>query len=211
MDAPEQDAGPPPEPLCAAAPIVNEAYGGKDSEQGYGITPAGDGALLVGHRNVPGAYSEGIARRVDSEGAFVWETIVTGPEYDVFESAATDPVQGFALAGYRGTLGQGTGEAWLVGMSPTGQVTWQVETGGGGDDLLRSVIRTSGGFWLAVGIDADVITGTTDALVLAVDDAGETLWTKKHGGLDSEAAFAVCETGDGRCWPPLICFCLPIR
>jgi hypothetical protein len=173
------------------------ACGGAVSEQGFGLVALTDGARLVGHRSVSGLYREGVARRVDLDGNVQWDTILTGPEFEVFEGAAVSPTDTFAAAGYRGWVGTGSSDGWVVGLSGSGTVQWETRIGGGGDDLLCKVIWADDS-WLAVGTHADVITGVASELVLALDEPGNVLWKKKHGtATSSNVGFDVIELSMG--------------
>jgi hypothetical protein len=99
-------------------------------------------------------------------------------------------------------LGQGSKHScdhwsYSLGLAATGEVQWETLVGGGGDDLLRKVIRADDA-WVAVGTDADVITGAASVLVVALDDSGTVLWKKKHGtSSTSNVGFYVIKLSTG--------------
>ena len=97
-------------------------------------------------------------------------------------------------------------ESESVGNAPEflGEIEWQKNLGGSGDDVARSVIETSDGGYAVIGytnsIDGDVSDKTlaeNDFWVLKLNRDGEIEWQRTIGGSGDDKGRAIIETRDG--------------
>lgn len=195
------DDGPPAEPLgtCLGAPTLDLRFGTPAPEQGYGLSVWSGGLVVVGHRNNGATVSDAAILRLDpSTGAVISQTEVGTPEYDVFEGVVAAEDGSFVAVGYRGSPGLGTADAWVYRADAADAKQWELTFGGGGDDYLRAVDRLDAATVVAVGTDADPLTGDSAVLVVALTEAtGAVVWTQKLGGPKPELAFDITPMGDG--------------
>ena len=82
-------------------------------------------------------------------------------------------------------------------------IEWQLNLGGSGNDILRSIQSTSDGGFIAAGSsrseDGDVVSnnGNEDFWVVRITSQGNLVWTAHLGGSKSDVAHAVQQTLDG--------------
>jgi hypothetical protein len=110
---------------------------------------------------------------------------------------------------FGGTIGKrtsaGGSDAFVVKLDPTGKILWAQTFGAKRDDAANA-IAVRGDTVVVVGNFLDEITigdftqkaiGSDDLFVAAFDRAGNTKWTWRLGGIDSDGANAVAATPDG--------------
>lgn len=82
-----------------------------------------------------------------------------------------------------------------------GQITWQKTYGWENDDKGRCIKQTNDGGYILVG-DSDWFWNSDDRklygdiLLMKLDALGDTLWTKKYGGMYWDEGYDVLETED---------------
>ena len=63
-----------------------------------------------------------------------------------------------------------------------GNILWQTALGGGGDDILRGIISTTDGGFVAVGDITSMGAGGHDLWAVKLSSSGDLLWQKAYGG-----------------------------
>lgn len=97
----------------------------------------------------------------------------------------------------------GLSDAWIMKLSPTGNVVWQQCYGGSANEYGRSVLQTSDGGYLFAGLaasqDGDVVglSGPSDAWVVKLDANGTIVWQKCIGGTVNDGAYAITRAAGG--------------
>lgn len=95
------------------------------------------------------------------------------------------------------------GDFWGIKMDANGNKIWRRYFGGTQADLNKDVIETDDGGFLLVGVsdspDFDISNaiGADDFWVIKVSAAGEKVWEKSYGGLETDRAFSITRTDDG--------------
>ena len=123
-------------------------------------------------------------------------TYDAGDVEKAFRARTTDD-GGFIVCGSTRSPGPGDTDAYLVRTGPAGAVIWARNHGGTGVEEVYDVLQTSDGGYAAVGYTSTETAGYFDVYLIRTDPAGDTLWTRKYGGIDYDYGYALEEVPGG--------------
>lgn len=153
--------------------------------------------------------------KIDAVGGLQWENSFGGDEDDEAYSVHLQQDSGFVVSGvtysnngdvFRGTVTATDADFWIVKLRANGTLQWQKTVGGSGDDMATSCVVTGDGECVVAGVttshdgpaaDNHNTSGTTDYLVVKIDNAGNLQWGEAFGGSGNDAAFAIAEAAAG--------------
>ncbi len=102
------------------------------------------------------------------------------------------------------TSNNGSWDAWIVKISPSGSKIWQKSYGGSFLESLASVIETENGDLILLGKtgsdDGDIESGNNggdDVWLIRLNSQGELIWENTYGGSMNDAGSTVIQTDDG--------------
>lgn len=82
----------------------------------------------------------------------------------------------------------------LVAQAP--DTLWTKTYGGDSDDIGYSVQQTFDGGYIVVGETRSFSAGGADVWLLKTGDNGDTIWTKRYGGMSDDIGYSVQQTTD---------------
>jgi hypothetical protein len=199
--------------------LWNKCYGGIGSEFGYSIILSiSDTIVIAGsaHYNsgdVSGAHfgvSDFWILKVDQIGFLQWQKCLGGTQFDEARSIIQTSDSGYLVTGvtmspdYDVTGWQGGKDMWVVKLTSGGVIQWSRTFGGTDFDEGVSCVELSNGIYL-VGGSSDSYNGnlncfshlSQDAVVVALDTAGNLLWKKCYGGNGADDLNKLVTTPDG--------------
>ena len=188
--------------LCyAQAPEYQwfKTYGGDSFDNGECIVQTDDGGfIMAGYSYDPDSNDyNALVVKTDNVGNIIWQKLYGGPGDDGFSSIQPTSDGGYIVAGGTEPSASENSDLYLVKIDGDGRVEWQSTIGGRQDEYANSVIPTSDGNYLMVGLTTSYGTGYEDIYVVKTDDAGELVWSRTFGGSYFDKAFMVKETDDG--------------
>jgi len=179
------------------------------SDGGYvvaGLTGSTDGDVNGNH----GGYADAWVVKLDAVGDTLWTKCLGGSEGDGAASIQQTSDGGYVVAGYtQSTDGDvhgnhgGLYDAWVVKLAAARDTLWTKCLGGSQWDHANNIQQTIDGGYVVAGhsrsTDGDVHGnhGNSDAWVVKLDAAGDTLWTKCVGGSGNDEARCIQQTSDG--------------
>lgn len=126
-----------------------------------------------------------------------WMKTYGGSGYDYGRSVQKTRDGGYIIAGIWGMDENGEGgDLYLLKTDSSGNVLWTKTYGGDGEDGGYSVQQTKDGGYIIVGYTSSFGALGEDLWLLKTDEKGDTLWTKRYGGVDDESGKEVQQTGD---------------
>ena len=135
--------------------IYSKVYGGSQNDVAYAMSKGNDGSLvLAGYTTstdgdvsgARGSQDYWIVNINPSNGVLNWQKVMGGSDADYASSVITDTDGGFIVGGisYSGNADVsnplGEGDYWVIKLDAAGNILWNQNIGGSGNDNLRSVI-----------------------------------------------------------------------
>jgi hypothetical protein len=178
--------------------LWHKTYGGDRFDYGYVlIEAAGGGYALVGTTQSYGSGSGDIYLvRTDDRGDLLWEKTFGGQGYEEGRALVQTPDDGYIIAGMTESLGNGSGDIYLIKTDRQGEMEWDRAYGGPYNDLAISIEPADDGGYIIAGL-----YGTSDnkstAYLLKIDADGHWLWDQKLGAYSDSVAYQAKPSGDG--------------
>ena len=166
----------------------HRTYGGNSCYcRGYSIQQTTEGGYIItgNTRAYPVGDHDVLLIKTDSLGDTLWTRTYGGGYDDFARSVQQTPDQGFIIAGFTNSFGQGAPTCfnfYLIKTDSLGDTLWTRAYGGGDDEKATTVRCTSDNGYVIVG------TGGSGCYVVKTDTSGDTIWTKtyNYGGVSIE-------------------------
>jgi len=127
-----------------------------------------------------------------------WNRTFGGAGYDWAYSVEQASDGGYLIAGLTSSFGAGQSDVWLVKTDFAGNMEWNKTYGGADHDGALSVQKTSDNGYIVAGYTFSFgVGGSSDFLLIKIDAAGNTQWSKTFGGTLYDKAWSVQQTTDG--------------
>ncbi len=179
--------------------VWSRTFGGAGSEQAYALVQTKDGGFaLAGTTDSYGAGLDDVwLVRTDSNGDLLWNITYGGGMYEEARALVQTSDGDFAIAGSRDYFGVNGSDFWLVRTDANGALLWNRTYGGRGSDEALILVQTGDGGFAIAGDTTSFGAGLTDSWLVRTDFSGIMLWNKTYGGVGTEIAYAVIQTGSG--------------
>lgn len=203
--------------------VWQKTYGGSQPEFETYVVETSDGGYFVGGYSDSGVSGDKTdpsngqrdywALKLDSTGTIVWQNSTGGSLVDrpliAFQAADGGYVMGgYSFSGISGDktqANQGESDNWIVKLDSNGNVLWDKSFGGSDSDVLRNLIQTADGGYLAGGFSKSNISGDKtensrgdyDYWILKLDGSGNLVWQKTIGGAGIDYLRDLKQIADG--------------
>ena len=203
--------------------VWQKTYGGDQPDFEPIVVETTDGGYFVGgysdsgisgDKTVPGKGQRDYwPMKLDSSGNIVWQKSIGGSLIDRPQMSFQATDGGFimggsstsGISGDKTEVNYGESDYWIVKLTANGNVEWEKTYGGNNKDLIRNIIQTSDGGYLAVGYSKSDISGNKtensqgdyDYWVLKLDGNGNLVWQNTIGGSGIDYARDVKQIADG--------------
>jgi len=184
--------------VCCAAPDFEQTCGGPAFDRGVFVSPTRDGGYIaVGVTGSFGAGNEDVYLvKSGPAGEILWSKTFGGAGNDNGWSVH-ETTDGFVLAGFTNSSGNGNHDFYLVKTDPEGELAWSRTFGGEDRDRCWSLALTADGGYVLAGETRSFGEGEEDFYLVKTDAGGEVQWTRSYGGKKSDRCFAVVQAADG--------------
>lgn len=154
--------------------LWDRTYGSEILDYGTDLIRApGGGYYLVGSSEFGGTGSKtSWLRRLDEEGEVLWFREYAEGEYGYFQSGLISRDGNLVLVGTRTDLRAEETDYWIVGMDLGGQVLWNHQYGGKGEDVAQDLCEGPDGGFLLSGTTRSWGVGDRDFWIIKTDDQG---------------------------------------
>jgi hypothetical protein len=179
--------------------VWNKTFGGPEVDSGNFIQKTSDdGFIITGF-----TYSYGNGGpdfwliKTDKYGNELWNRTYGGndTDYGFFVQQTSDG--GYIVIGSTWSYGSGREDLWLIKTDSSGNEKWNKTYGGYHDDGGSCVQQTSDDCYILTGGTRSYDNSDLDLWLLKIDNSGNELWNKTHGGPELDWGGSVQETSDG--------------
>jgi predicted secreted protein len=111
-----------------------------------------------------------------------WEGTFGGSQDDGAKSVQQTNDEGYVIAGWTNSYGNGGWDVWLIKTNSSGSKEWDRTFGGPNDDYANSVQQTNDGGYIIAGWTRSIGASGQDAWLIKTDPMGNKEWDKTFGG-----------------------------
>lgn len=181
--------------------IIQTADGGYACT-GWSFSNSGDASGLNGFRDT-------WLVKLDATGAITWQQMLGGLNdergYTVEQTADLGYIVSSLSNSSSGDVSANNGDLdyWLVKTDASGNIVWENNYGGSGEENNRGAVPTSDGGYIITGytassdIDVTGFNGVQDMWVVKVDNLGVIQWQNSLGGSLTDRGSFITQTADG--------------
>lgn len=168
-------------------------YSNNGYDYGQGIVQLPDSSYVICGSS--SSFGEGPSQafllKIDSLGNYIWSNHYGGSESEWARRILYKDGDCFFGCGYTNSYGNGGYDIFLFKTDLNGQLQWQKTIGGSNWEKVNDAILAPDNGILMVGETNSTQNGDNDIYVIKTDYDGDTVWTKKIGGLGEDRAYAV--------------------
>jgi hypothetical protein len=160
-------------------------YSSEGDEDGQGVVELEDStyALTGSSSSFPGGIgSQAFLVKTDTIGNFLWSKHYGGEESEVGRRIMYVKDEGYFIAGYTDSYGQGGFDYYLVKTDLNGDMIWENTYGGTAWDRVYDASLTQDTGVVMVGFTTSNPTENQDIYIVRTDNDGNELWSQTFGG-----------------------------
>lgn len=193
-----------------------KCYGGLRSDFANAAAVSPDGTYVLGgvsesnNGDVTGNHGsyDAWVFKISATGQLLWQKSLGGTKIEAAHGIACRADGSIIVGAYSdspdGDMGgtRGSSDIWLLKLTAGGDITWKKNYGGSNTEYTFAFTALPGGGYVATGYtvsnDGDM-TGYKDhgdVFVLRIDEAGNKVWMKTLGGMNTDIAQAISSTPD---------------
>lgn len=171
---------------------------GDFSGQGNCVIADGQGNyLLVGSKfYLSSTKKQFYMQKIDQNGTSVWLKYYGGPLDDAANEIIATNDGGYALIGTT-VFSNTTSYITFIKLTNSGDSSWAKTYGGLNSEIGTSIIQTTLGNYFIGGSCGDYFNYKSDFYLIKTNSNGDTIWTKKYGGIQNERLNSIAQCSDG--------------
>lgn len=177
-----------------------KAYGGTGYEIGFSVQQTADsGYIVMGtwDGDFGGQGGDIYLIKTNANGDTLWTRTYGGSSTDRGNSVLQTADDGYIIAGYTYSFGEGFSDVYLIKTDSIGDTLWSKTYGEWYGEMAYSIKQTQDDGYIIAGFTGSFGNGGWDVYLIKTDSVGDTLWTKTYGGMNDENGYYVQQTTDG--------------
>ncbi len=172
--------------------VWSSVLGGANIDIGSALLPLSDGGFLVaGSSNSFGSGGyDGYLSQTDAAGNLIWEKGIGGVDWDFFYDLKFLPDSSIIVCGESYSFSSGGTDAWVLRLDLQGNILWQRNFGGSGNDAFQGLCILDQSIYLAgyyQGIDRD-------GYLVKLDFSGQLIFEKMINYFGEDRFNAITKT-----------------
>lgn len=178
--------------------IWDKTFGGTEEDFARSIVQTNDdGFLFVANTKSFGIGNNDIlVLKIDNNGVAQWNLTFGTLNDDIPSCVVTTDDGGFLITATSKNLTFNTLKGLFAKISPTGTLVWNKTLGVSTNNQIDSIIKTSDGGYLLVGV-TNSFDSSPNMWLIKTDETGSEIWNKTYGGLSFQRAWDVVNSKDG--------------
>jgi hypothetical protein len=179
--------------------LWTRTFGGIGFDQSSEIEETSDGGYIISGstESISNGEQDVLLLKTTSNGILEWQKIYGSYLDDSGLSVQQTNDSGYIIAGQSGSYSTGEVDGYVIKTDLNGDTLWTKKFGGSSIDRLYSVKQTPDDGYIIAGQTESYGAGNYDALLLKLDNSGNTVWFKTFGGTSADGAFCIQQTNDG--------------
>lgn len=176
--------------------IWTNFYGGAGQDECYSVIETTDSMYLF----AGGTDSYGAGNydcwliKTDANGDSLWTKTIGSSAVDLAAKVIELKDGNYLLCGT--TYMSGNADFYIVKINSSGDTVWTRRYGGPSTDMCKGIMETTDSFIVACGWTYSYGAGDADYWLLKMNQNGDTLWTRTHGGPYADICNGIIETND---------------
>ena len=172
--------------------------GGASQEVAFSVKPTlDDGFILAGLTTAFSGSDDIYLVKTNSEGNKEWSKHFSTPLDEDAHSIELTSDGGYIIFGKTKNHGSISFDFYLLKIDSLGNKEWEQIFGGSGDEVGKSVKKTTDGGFILAGFTNSFGSGNFDFYLVKTDASGNKEWEQTFGGLNDDYGWSVDETSDG--------------
>ncbi|MDW7776151.1 MAG: hypothetical protein SCH39_07450 [Methanosarcinales archaeon] len=136
--------------------------------------------------------------KLDSSGNKKWDKSIGGGLEDGAYDIQQTSDNGYVIAGYTRSNGDGSYDVYVIKTDSNGNVKWTSNFGGNNDDQAYSIVQQRDGYVVTGHSKSKNVLANSDVYVIKLDLEGKKVWEKFFGVSDTiEESQSIQNTRDG--------------
>ena len=178
--------------------LWSRAYRTVVSDWCHGVIQTDDDGYLLYGGTIGDDYRDFdiIIIRTDENGDSLWSKRYGGSEWEEVNAVIEVEDGGYALVGKTNSWGAGSFDYFLFRVDENNDSLWFRTYGGGGRDECFDIIQTSDGGFALAGASNSYGHDASDYYVIFTDENGDSLWSYRTGGQDTDYCMSILEFPD---------------
>lgn len=180
--------------------LWTKTIGGINKDTGSSVKQTNDGGFIIaGTTNSFGAGDYDVYLiKTNEEGDTMWTRTYGGAFRDYGSEVQQTIDDGYIIIGATKSFNNNIDDLYLIKTDANGDILWTKVYGGLWGEVGSSIIQDSAGNYLATGYTMSFDPGNADVWVLKFNEFGDTLWTRRVGGDNTDYGVSIkrCENGD---------------
>jgi hypothetical protein len=173
-------------------------YSGSGFDEGHGVVQLDDSSYVItGSSGSFSEHSQAFLLGVDKYGNYSWSKSFGGAESDLGKRVLHIPNDGFLIAGYSNSYGEGDFDAFLIKtdlkVNPNWVRNYNLPSSW---EKINDAVLTSDSGVVMVGEFLPTANGNSDIYIIRTDKFGDTLWTKRWGSDGEDFASSIEQKKD---------------
>ena len=140
--------------------------------------------------------------KISPGGDIIWDRTFGGAGDEVANSIIQDSSGGFVFTGTTSTS-KSEGDVYAVELDASGNLVWQKQFGGPGDDAGNAIVEAEPGTYVIAGYSRSFGAGDKDSWIFKVDDRGTVVkwgepaleWSFTYGIADNDSISSIIKDG----------------
>lgn len=162
----------------------NKSFGTAYDEYGGNLLETNDGnLLLIGNGDLNNSGDQDIwLIKTNSQGDSLWSKTYGGDGDETGSDIISFGDSNYVILGSTASFGNGGSDIFVIKIDSNGNEEWNLNYGGTGDEIGKSIIRTSdNGFVILSSIESYGL-GNDAVNIIRINSSGEIIWDKTFGG-----------------------------